>query len=459
MIIKYKTKTMKKIATFLLVTMIGFTVFAQNARELLDKGKTSYENKKYEEAVKVFTKIINIKDRHFGNWSSVIESYERRAKIYSILGKYDLAEKDYQELVNVKSGENKARAYFTLAQFYDELGKQKERDLAYANIFKADSRSAFFRAQDFRIVAEKITNRRSQEFTNVEIATVLELYRKAILIDPFSVLNYANKAAFQTLIDRPHDALHTYEEFVGLPQNEIKSADKAEVFLYIGMIYFDQLKNENSGEEYFKKALALDYRSKYGISNYFRSIAQNLQGENLKKHLEKWAKFLPEDKANNYEFAKYYMAEKEFKKAIKYLDLVIDKSGIGDGEYFAARALAYDYLGRQENKMEYYQKSIEDWDKFPTVTFFKPTAEFYFYRAGTTYRLFKLKYEQEEKADLELAENITSDISKVLELDDKHAHAYETRANLNFILNGKKKNESIENDFAMHDKYCPSKQK
>ena len=107
---------MKKLVLLLFVFQ-SFLIMAQDAESHFKKAEELYNNDQIDDAIKEYTKAIEIDQAH-------MNSYLRRGFAYNMMEKYDESVKDFSKVIEINP--KHVWAYISRGSAYNKLSKYKE---------------------------------------------------------------------------------------------------------------------------------------------------------------------------------------------------------------------------------------------------------------------------------------------------------------------------------------------
>ncbi len=366
-------------------------------KDTLAKAQEDMANKKYNDAIKLLTAYINEKPKKY-------EVYKLRADAYYAIRRYDLAQKDYQTAIDIKSGEDK---FMTNTKYVSAivLGADKHEQLQNAELgdiygglmyaLKAQNDPNYQAAFENAVKYNSHIYLPQPNKRDINKINCPQKYGKILnpqgidakiygAIDDIEKGNY-NEALYKlqsVTSEYPDYYLGYYLTGVALSELEkdseaIQAFDKAislnpydfESYASLGQIYYSKAETTFSAEDskksvqYFNKALKLN---KNCPTYYFYIGMNELQAGNTNVAIVNFDKAL---KINSEDYnSAYYKLIAQYMSG-KYQDVVegttklIQKHVSNYNSVKYLRALAYTKLNDTDNALEdlnSIENSIDD---------------------------------------------------------------------------------------------------
>ena len=366
-------------------------------KDTLAKAQEDIANKKFNDAIKLLTAYINEKPKKY-------EVYKLRGDAYYAIRRYDLAQKDYQTAIDIKSGEDK---FMTNTKYVSAivLGADKHEQLQNAELgdiygglmyaLKAQNDPNYQTAYDNAVKYNSHIYLPQPQKRDINKINCPQKYGKVLnpqgidakiygAIDDIEKENY-NEALYKlqsVTSEYPDYYLGYYLTGVALSELEkdseaIQAFDKAislnpydfESYASLGQIYYSKAETTFSNEdskksvEYFNKALKLN---KNCPTYYFYIGMNELQTGNTNVailNFDKALKINPEDyNSAYYKLIAQYMSGK-YQDVVEGTTKLIQKHVSNFNSVKYLRALAYTKLNDTDNALEdlnSIENSIDD---------------------------------------------------------------------------------------------------
>lgn len=366
------------------------------------------------------------------------ELYTMRAEAHLANNSLDLAEADAQAAlkINLKSFE----ALYMLSDILEKRGKNAEGDLLLEKIYKNSKKEAELIAKRLVIKADKEQSKEK----------VLRYYQRAVIVYP-SAEYYVFLADQQYRNEMIFDAYKNYNKAI-----ELKGDANYKAMAYMGLAKTCTDCTEQKIDSYLSKIMELNILGGGSLTDYFYSKLSRLKYEDddFRKLITRWGKLAPNDYYYNLFYGNYQDFLKNYQQAINAYTRSIElKTGIhpNNAIVYLYRGECYHQLSHQQNKPELWVKSEADFSK--AILLDEDLLNAYILRVEVRKHIFQSKYIDAKITDKTLANEILEDIKYIISQNSTYAYAYETRALINYILNGEKKTDEVLKDEELAEKY------
>lgn len=426
---------MKKIFSLFCFVFIFNLSYSQS-----DKAYGYYNQSEISIILGEFQKAISLLDQAIAVDRNFYDAYNRRGQCYLQLKKYDEAIADFEKVR--KNQKKNANIYYTLGNAYELKKNYEKADEYYAQIHKISE----YLARDY---GQKQMDKAIRMWNDNEKnrGKALEIFEKAILIDPLSPDLLFFYAEYLRRSNKIPDAMNTLRKLLKF---DSKKVDYAEVHFKMATTCHHYCDDQGI-DELLEEALKLNPKYSTSVNMYFVENFMKIDKDKRLGYLNRWQKLLPNEYFPKMYFGMYYSELQEFEKALSYYNESI-KMDPNFGHHYKLRGNNYFRMYVADEKTETLKKAISDYSK--AIDLGAKEDDLYFARGTAKFYLFSDDYELNKKANNALAEDVLTEMNTILKNNPEYAHAYQTRARVNYILNGEQSSPEIDRDVEMHDKYC-----
>ncbi|MBN1927422.1 MAG: tetratricopeptide repeat protein [Prolixibacteraceae bacterium] len=264
-----------------------------------------------------------------------------------------------------ESGEIK-KAFETIEIAVDSTNPKAERSLSWPRTWEVRGQilQDIYRKNIEGLINEPLFEAYNSYKRAIELDEKQQL-SKSLLIDltllqtdlsDYAINSY-NKEEYETAVK----CFEIYLDINNLPimqsNADVASVDTAIIF-NTGLAAF-KAKNYNKAIKYFNEAIKYNYNSEscyFSVYNAYQAMGDTLASLNvLKEGFEKH----PNNEILNVELINYYiLTENKPEEALKFIDMAIERKP-DNATLYAVKGKALDQMGRYDEAIEIYKKSIE----------------------------------------------------------------------------------------------------